>query len=86
MVKEIFGSKIPSVSEMKKLKADKIIKLALHLGFDVPSPTVKNNVKGAKEYCAKNLWRLQGLWDDVDAALLIAHRLFSARIGEYKKL
>jgi hypothetical protein len=41
---------------------------------------------GAKEYCAKNLWRLQGLWDDVDAALLIAHRLFSARIGEYKKL
>ena len=87
MIKEIFGSKIiPSITEIKKLKAEKIIKLALYLGLDVPTPTVKNSVKEAKEYCAKNLWRLQGLWDDVDAALLIAHRLFSARIGEYKKL
>ena len=32
------------------------------------------------------MWRVQGLWDDKDAALLIAHRAFAARIGEYKKL
>ena len=85
-ISDIFGVKVPSVSEIKKLKTEKIIKLALHLEFDVPTPTLKDHVKDAREFCAKNLWRIQGLWDDVDAALLIAHRAFAARIGEYKKL
>ena len=58
----------------------------MHLEFDGSTPTLKNHVKEAREFCAKNLWRIRGLWDDVDAALLIAHRAFSARIGEYKKL
>lgn len=39
-----------------------------------------------KEFCVKNLYRLQGLSEDVFAALSIAHRAFLARIGEYKKL
>ena len=60
--------------------------LARHLDFHVPTPTLKNDVKEAREHCSKNLWRLQSLWEDVEAALIAAHRAFSARIGEYKKL
>ena len=86
IIREIFGTKNPSNSEIKKLKTDKIIKLAQYLEFDLPSPIHKQDVKKAKEHCAKNIWHLQGLWDDIDAAISIAHRSFSARIGEYKKL
>ena len=64
----------------------KIIKLAKYLDLDLPTPIQKQHVKEAKEYCAKNIWRLQGLWDDVETAINIAHRAFAARIGEYKKL
>ena len=60
--------------------------LARHLDFNVPTPTLKNDVKEARQYCSKNLWRLQSLWEDVEVALTTASRGFSARIGEYKKL
>ena len=84
MIEVIFGNKNPSNSEMKKLKSDKIVKLAKYLGLNLPSPIQKQNVKEAKEYCAKNIWRLQGLWDDIETAITIAHRAFAARIGECK--
>ena len=79
---EIFGTKVPSLSEIKKLKTDKVLMLARHLDFHVPTPTLKKDVKEAREHCSKNLWRLQSLWEDVEAALITAQRAFSARIGE----
>ena len=86
IIGEIFGTKNPSISEMKKLKSDKIVKLAKHLDLNLPTPIQKQHVKEAKEFCAKNIWRLQGLWDDVETAINIAHHAFAARIGEYQKL
>ena len=61
VVNEVFGKKAPTLSEIKKLKTDKVIVLARHLDFNVPTPTLKNDVKEAREYCSKNLWRLQSL-------------------------
>lgn len=86
ITEEIFGAKSPSDSEIKKLKVDKLIALAKYLEYKINSPMPKEEVKKMKEYCSKNIWRLQGLWDDVHAAISIASRAFSARIGEYKKL
>ena len=86
LIKEVFNSKIPSVSDIKKMKSEKLIKLAEHLKCDLPSPMQKQDVKIAREYCVKNIWRLQGHWEDINAAISLAHRAFSARIGEYKKL
>ena len=40
LITDIFGIKIPSVSGIKKLKTDKILKLARYLEFDVPTPTL----------------------------------------------
>jgi hypothetical protein len=42
---------------------------------------LKQDVREAREYCARNIWRLQNLIDDVEAAISIAQRAFSARIG-----
>ena len=86
LLKEIFGSKIPTSAEIKKLKSDKIVRLAQYLDYNLPSPMQKQDVKEAREHCARNIWRLQGLLEDVEAAISIAQRTFSARIGEYKKL
>ena len=86
IIRDIFGTKDPSNSEIKKLKTEKIRKLAQYLEFDLPSPMHKKDVKKAKEHCAKNLWCLQGLWDDIEAAISISRRSFTARSGEYKKL
>ena len=86
MLKEVFGSKNPSTSEIKKMKVDKLLKLAQYLDYSLPSPIQKQDVKEAREYIVKNVWRLQGLWDDVEAAISLAQRAFSSRIGEYKKL
>lgn len=55
MIEEIFGTKNPSISEMKKLKSDKRIKLAKHLDLNLPTPIQKQHVKEPKEYCAKNI-------------------------------
>lgn len=86
IIKEVFNSKIPTISEIKKIKSEKLIRLAEYLKCDLPTPMQKQDVKVAREYCVKNIWRLQGLWEDVGAAISLAHRAFSARIGEYKKL
>jgi hypothetical protein len=86
LLKEIFGTKNPTGSEIKKLKSDKIVKLAQYLEFSLPTSMLKQDVREAREYCARNIWRLQNLIDDVEAAISIAQRAFSARIGEYKKL
>jgi hypothetical protein len=84
--REVFGTRSPSVTEIKKLTVKKIIALATYLKFDIPDQIQKTDVKNMREYCVKNLYRLQGLSEDVSAALSIAHRALSARIGEYKKL
>lgn len=86
IINEVFGNEAPSLSEIKKLKTDKVMMLARYLNFAAPVPTLKSDVKEAREHCSKNLWQLQNLWEDVEAALTTAHRAFSARIGEYKKL
>jgi hypothetical protein len=76
----------PTISEIKKMKSEKLIKLAEYLKCELPSPIQKKDVKFAREYCVKNMWRIQGMWDDIEAAISLAHKAFSARIGEYKKL
>ena len=80
MLKEVFGSKNPSTSEIKKMKVDKLLKLAQYLDYSLPSLIQKQDVKEAREYIVKNVWRLQGLWDDVKAAISLAQRAFSSRI------
>ena len=65
MLKEVFGSENPSTSEIKKMKVDKLLKLAQYLDYSLPSPTQKQDVKEAGEYIVKNVWRLQGLWDEL---------------------
>jgi hypothetical protein len=86
IIQDVFGNKNPSVTEIKKLKTEKMVRLAKYLDFNLPSPIQKQDVKEAKEHCMKNIWRLQGLWDDIEVAISIALRAFSARIGKYKKL
>ena len=55
MLKEVFGSKSPSTSEVKKLKVDKLVKLAQYLDYSLPSPILKQDVKEAREYIVKNM-------------------------------
>jgi hypothetical protein len=86
IIRKVFGTKSPSVTEIRKSTVKKVTALAMYLKFDIPIQIQKTDVKNMREYCVKNLYRLQGLSEDVFAALSIAHRAFSARIGEYKKL
>ena len=72
------------MKELRKLNTFKITIVGKHLAnkMDVPVP---DKAPAIKAFCFKNLWRMNDQWDDEKQALLIAQRVFIARLGESKR-
>jgi hypothetical protein len=80
----IFGHKLPTLKDLKKLNSAKLLLLAAHLsgemGVEIPV--------GKKEllcFCQLNFWRINNLWEDVKEAMIIAQKAFVSRVGEFKR-
>lgn len=84
LVVSIFGTKSPTLKDVKKLSTGKILLLAAHLAGEM-SVDVPVGKKLILAFCITNFWRINNLWEDVKEAMLIANKAFLARIGEFKR-